>query len=135
MNTKTKMNATLQRYVLIGAGLGLYFGYFFRFPRDPNFAYVLVLALFVTFVMFVVRLLGLVSAFQRFKFFQLYRMTFGEILRQVPINFLQYGAILGALEARHVVHAAGGRVGTIVFMTVLGTFAGVWYWWRSPDKK
>ena len=135
MNTKSKMNATMQRYILIGAGLGLYFGYFFRFPRDPNFAYVFALALVVTIVMFIVRVLGLIPAFQRFKFYQINPMTFGEILRQIPINFLQYLAILAALEARHIVHDVGGRFGTSIFMTVLGALSGIWYWWRNLESK
>lgn len=136
MNMKAKMNTTtLQRYILIGASLGLYFGYFFRPQRDPNFAYALALAVIVTIGMFALRVLGMVPLFQRVKFLQASSMSFGDALRQVPINLIQYTAILAALELRHYAHDMGGWIATSILMTFLGALSGVWYWWRNPENK
>lgn len=123
MKTKTKMNAELQRHILMGAGLGLYFGMFFRPAREPNFLFALGLALLVTFVMFVVRL-GRKD-----------RPGFAVAIREVPLNFLQYSLILVALEARHFAHEAGGRLATSILMTIMGAFTGALYWWKSSSKK
>ena len=106
----------------MGAGLGLYFGLFFRPAREPSFLFAIGLAILVTFVMFLIRLI------------RKDRPGFAVAFREVPLNLLQYTIILIALEARHFAHDAGGRVATSILMTIMGSITGALYWWKSGKK-
>ena len=125
MNTKSKKNGmqySLQRYIWIGAGLGLYFGLFFRPSREPSLLIALGLSLVITIVMFLIRL------------FQRDRLPFQEILKEVPINFLQYLLILAVLEGRHLAWEMGGRTATTILTTLMGMVTGALVFWKSNGK-
>ncbi len=51
----TKEQLLYQRYVLVGAALGLYFGIFFRPAREPSFIAAVVLSLMATAVTLLIR--------------------------------------------------------------------------------
>ena len=120
---KSVMKANLHRHIMVGAALGLYFGMFFRPARDPNFLFAAGLALLVTFVMFLVRL------------FQKNRPPVKSLLREAPLNLLQYFLILAALEGRHYAYDLGGRVATSILMTCMGAVTGALIYWKSHGKK
>ena len=123
MKAKSTIKSDLQRHLLIGAGLGLYFGWFFIPQREPSIIYPFVVAIMVTVEMFLVRL------------YQRGRAEIGTCLREAPVNLLQYFVLLLALEARHYAHDAGGRVWTAIFMIILGSGMGALYWWKNRAKE
>ena len=106
----------------MGAGLGLYFGLFFRPAREPSLMIALGLSAVITVVMFVIRL------------FQRDRLPFQDILKEVPINFLQYLLILAVLEGRHLAWDLGGRVATTILTTLMGIVTGALVYWKSFGK-
>lgn len=116
------MEYSLQRYILMGAGLGLYFGLFFRPSREPSLLIALGLSIVITVVMFVIRL------------FQKNKLPFQEILKEVPINFLQYLLILAVLEGRHLAWDYGGRTATTILTTLMGMTTGALVFWKSNGK-
>ena len=122
MKSNSKSNLVehnLQRHVLIGAGLGLYFGLFFRPAREPSLLIVLGLSVLITVVMFIIRL------------FQKERPPMPVILKEVPLNFLQYLLILVVFEGRHLAWDYGGRVATTIFTTIMGIVTGALIYWKG----
>lgn len=123
MTTKAAMNskggATIWRYVLTGAGLGLYFGLFFRPLREPS----LLLAVLLSVLAAVVTVA-----------FQMVRERRGPDRALVGRFFLTWGAFalgLAVLELRHVAYDVGGKAAVTVMTTAAGMLAGVWYWRRQ----
>ncbi|WP_420642099.1 hypothetical protein [Candidatus Leptofilum sp.] len=109
-----KNRKLLQQYVLVGGGLGLYFGWFFRPVREPNFAVAVALALLATAVLTTISLL------------KKNRPPVGELGRTAVITFFKFGVILALLEVRHYVYDFGGRWLVMLFTTVLGAIGGWW---------
>ena len=99
----------MRQYILTGAGLGLYFGWFFRPVREPNFMVALGLSLFITLVMTLIRL---------------WRSDRAQLLQRAGITFVQYLLVLAVLEARHFAFDAGGRFGVIALTTIFGALGG-----------
>ena len=121
-----------QRFVGIGAALGLYLGWFFRPAREPN----LVFGVFIGVVIAVALLL--LPSFLNFLALAYPSLKsnappFMERLKQFPINVVQYILIMMAVEGRHYALAWGGRVAVLVMMTALGALFG--YWWMIRKDK
>lgn len=111
---KKKPSLALQ-YGLTGAGLGLYLGYFFRPMRNPSLQVALSLAIGAALVMMLVRL------------FRKPRLAPVALARYGGVQFLRFGLLMLVLEGRHVVLAFGGRPAVLLFTTVAGVLAGLWY--------
>ena len=108
----------LRQYVLAGAGLGLYFGLFFRPAREPNFAVGVALALLATAVFIVPALL------------KKDRPPLGDLGRTAVTTFIKFAFILALLESRHYVYDLGGKWLVTIFTTLLGADAG---WWLAQS--
>ena len=111
-------SALLQQYLLVGGGLGLYFGLFFRPLREPNFAVAIALALLATAVFTIPTLL------------KKERPTMEAWGKTAVTTFIKFGLILALLEARHYVHDLGGKWLVAIFTTLLGAAGG---WWLAQS--
>lgn len=113
---------SLIRYLLTGAGLGLYFGLFFTPAREPN--------LLTPF------LLGTAGALV------MTLLTLRRPEARAPRVLARYalGAWLGltlallVLEGRHPVYDAAGKAGVALFTTAAGAGAGAWYAHRAGEE-
>jgi len=110
-----KWQALLQRYVLAGAAIGFYFGYFFRPVREPNLLTIIGLSA----VIVVVTLL-------------LKRPPLANVPKLALYTFIKYGVLLAVLEGRHIVYEIGGRWATVALTGIMGALAGVWF---AYDKR
>ena len=119
---KAAAKANLQKHIMVGAGLGLYFGMFFRPAREPSFLIVIGLTLLVTLVMFLVRMVPKT------------RPPVSEAIREIPLNLLQYFIILAALEGRHFAYDIGGRIATSILSTAMGAVTGALIYWKGRGK-
>lgn len=104
-----------QRYIWIGAALGLYFGLFFRPLREPSLAFVVGLSLAAAFVTVIIRVI-------RAKSFIL--QTF---VRDMALTWAQFAFFLAMLEGRHLAFAWGGRAAAAALGLVMGAISGLWY--------
>ena len=105
----------LSRYLWIGAGLGIYFGYVFRPQSEMDY-------------FFMLRLAGIVTiAMMLFKFIPRSRPPFSQLVPFAIKSYITYAVILIALETRHLAFAYGGRIAVIVLMTITGMLGGLWY--------
>lgn len=120
-NNKGRGTDSLRGHVLVGAGLGLYFGWFFRPSDEPSFTSVIFLSVLITLVYMV---WGLYRARKA-------GTPLGAVLRGVPLNFVLYMAALSVLYARHWALEWGGRVAVMGMTTVMGALAGAWYGYRG----
>lgn len=112
--------ALLRQYLLVGGGLGLYFGLFFRPLREPNFALAVALALLATAVFNIPTLL------------KKDRPTLSVWGKTAVTTFLKFALILALLEVRHYVYDLGGRWLVAAFTTLLGAAGG---WWLAQTEK
>lgn len=108
----------LRQYIWAGAGLGLYFGLFFRPVREANFAVAVALALLATAVTIVIALL------------KKDRLPLRELGRTAVTTFIKFALVLAMLEGRHYVYDLGGKWLVAVFTTLLGAGAG---WWLAQS--
>ncbi|MBK8902758.1 MAG: hypothetical protein IPM53_16330 [Anaerolineaceae bacterium] len=108
------------QYILVGAGLGLYFGLFFRPLREPNFLAAVALALLAAAA---VTILGLLKKA---------RPTLPELGKTAVTNFIKFALVLALLEGRHYAFDLGGKWLVTAFTTVLGGLAG---WWLAQSDK
>lgn len=113
----------LQRAVITGAGLGLYFGLFFRPVREPNLLTALGLGLIGAMVM---TLLNLRRKEGR---------TPKALARYALGAWLVLTLTLLALEGRHPVHDAAGKIGVTLYTTVAGAIAGALYARRQSENE
>ena len=104
----------LRQYILAGAGLGLYFGLFFRPMREANFAVAVALALLATAVTSGLTLL------------KKDRPPLTEVGKTAVTTFIKFALILALLEGRHYVYDLGGKWLVAAFTTLLGAGAGWW---------
>ena len=111
MEDRKVMSQTMRQYILTGAGLGLYFGWFFRPMREPSFTIVFGLSLFIALVMTAIRF---------------FRGQREQLLRRALSSYVRYIIVLGVLEGRHLAFDAGGRVAVIGMTVVLGALMGAW---------
>ena len=116
-------SALLQQYLLVGGGLGLYFGLFFRPLREPNFAVAMALALLATAVFTIPPLL------------KKDRPTMEAWGKTAVTTFIKFGLILSLLETRHYVHDLGGKWLVALFTTLLGVAGGWWLAQSDTNKR
>lgn len=107
------------RYLLTGAGLGLYFGLFFQPVREPSLMMALILgtggALLLT-------LLNLRKPEAR---------ALGPTLRYGLGAWAALTLTLLVLEGRHIAYGVAGKLGATLFTTAAGALAGYIYGRRS----
>lgn len=119
----TKKQLLYQRYVLVGAAIGLYFGIFFRPEREPSFVTAFILSLMATAVTLLIR------AFQKKPLFS---------LRRIGVIYILYTLMILSFEARHLAFDYAGRFGVIAFGVLVGGIVGYGYGWhklsRAPDE-
>lgn len=111
MLNKAMDNPKLRQYILTGAGIGLYFGWFFRPMRDPSLYTVVGLSLVITVVMTLLRL---------------YRGERKRLIQSAGATFVQFALVIAMLEARHFAFDFGGRFAVIIFTTIMGAVSGYW---------
>lgn len=102
----------IQRYVLIGAGLGLYYGIFYK-PSDvaPDYGIAIVLSIFAALITVVMR-------------FWKKKEPFSVIVKSYFEMLLLYSVFLLMLAARSLVEQLGGKYGVMLFTTLTGMFLG-----------
>ena len=110
----------VSQFILVGAGLGLYFGLFFRPLREPNFLVAVALALLAAGTMTILRLL------------KKDRPSLPELGKTAVTTFIKFAMILALLESRHYAYDLGGRWLVTAFTTVMG---GVGGWWMGQGDK
>jgi hypothetical protein len=102
----------MQRYILIGAGIGLYYGLFYRSSgTDPDYGIAILLSIFAALITIIIR-------------FWKKRLPFSVIVKNYFEMLLLYSVFLLTLAGRHLAEQIGGRVGVTVFTTLTGTFLG-----------
>lgn len=112
-----------QRYLLTGAGLGLYFGLFFRPLREaPSLGLVLGLSLLSAFLM---TLLQLRNPEQR---------SLPRLLTYGLSTWVAFAFALAVLEGRHLAYEIGGRAATAAFTTLSGAIGGLVYASRKGSQ-
>lgn len=111
MKKASEQQLKVQRYVLTGMGLGLYFGWFFRPVREPSLWTPIILAAGVTFVMTLLRL---------------WREGREGLQLFVVTIFLRTALGIALLELRHVAYDFGGRSAVIILTVIGGALIGYW---------
>lgn len=113
---------SLNRYILTGAAIGLYFGLFFRPLREADYGYALLLAVVVAVV-----LTALHSWRNR------------PSLRTVPmyfaLTFIKAALVLLLLEGRHLAFDWGGKTAVTIFTTVMGAASGLWFAYEEKRRR
>ncbi len=102
----------MQRYILIGAAIGLYYGIFYR-PSDtsPDYGIAIILSILAALVTVVVRFWGK-------------KEPFPNLVRSFLGTFAFYAVILLTLAIRKVAEQIGGRIGLTVVTTLIGIGLG-----------
>jgi len=118
------LDSNLRKHLLVGAGLGFYWGYTFRpsIAREPSLFVIFGFSILVTVVMFGLRL------------FQKDRPELGVMMKELPMTFLKSVLIFAALEGRHFVWDIGGRALTTAYSAVMGIVAGALIYWKGDSK-
>ena len=111
-----KQRANIWRYVLTGAGLGLYFGFLFRPVREPSLLLAIGLSFLAALVTIVIHMIR-----QRKLFTRALLVRFFKIWGQVMLGLV-------VLELRHPVYDLGGKAAVTVMTTAVGVLVGLWYW-------
>lgn len=119
--TKATPTFSIWRPILTGASIGLYFGWFFRPVREPNFFIAIFLSLLIS---------SLLTAWTIFRRKQ-YEQTIGQIVRNFPLLVLKYALVLAVLEARHFAFDWGGRAAVIALTMLMGALFGLWFFKMS----
>lgn len=113
--TKQDRAELLRRYALVGAGLGIYFGFFFRPVREPSLVVVVGLSLLIAAVMTGIKLA------------RGERLSPLQLLKDAGITFAKYALVLTILEGRHLAYDFGGRWAVTAMTTVMGALTGLWW--------
>jgi hypothetical protein len=102
----------MQRSILIGAAIGLYYGIFYK-PSDvdPDYGIAIVLSIFAALITVVVR-------------FWKKKQPFSVIIKNYFEMFLLYSVFLLTLAARHLAEQLGGRFVVMLFTTLTGICMG-----------
>lgn len=116
MKTGTKKDpvviGTIQRYVLIGAGIGLYYGLFYQpSGTDPDYGIAIILSLLAAAVTVAIR-------------FWKKKPTFALLIRSYLETFLFYAVLLLTLAVRHLAQQLGGKLGVTLVTTLVGMGMG-----------
>lgn len=118
---ETKPMSLMRQYVLTGAGLGLYFGWFFRPVREPSLLVVLGLSALAALVTMLFQLRGPE------------RPSLQQWLVGLAKSYGRFVLALAILEGRHLAYDWGGRWAVIAVTTILGALAGAW-WARDKER-
>ena len=114
--SQKEATASMQRYILTGAALGLYFGLFFRPVREgPSLVVIVGLSLLSALLM---TLLRLRHPEERDP---------GKLLRYGLRTWMTFALFLAMLEGRHFAYDLGGRLAVTLFTTISGAGLGLWY--------
>ena len=98
----------VQRYVLVGGALGLYYGLFYRSTdAAPDYGIAIVLAVLAAVVTVIVR-------------FWKKKQPLAAIAKSFFWTFLFYAVLLLALAVRTLAEQIGGRVGLTIATTLIG---------------
>ena len=116
MKTKERKDpitiGTIQRYVLIGAAIGLYYGLFYQpSATDPDYGIAIILSLVAAAVTVAIR-------------FWKKKAPFSIILKSFVETFLFYSVLLLTLAVRQFAQQVGGRFGVILVTTLVGIGMG-----------
>ena len=110
---------TIQRYVLIGAALGLYYGLFYKpASTPPDYGIAVVLSVLAAVVTVAVR-------------FWKKKAPFSQLLRSFLETFLFYLVLLLTLAVRQVAEQAGGKLAVTLVTTLVGMGMGYFLAIRS----
>ena len=103
---------TIQRYVLIGAALGLYYGLFYK-PSNtpPDYGIAIVLSILAAVLTVAVR-------------FWKKKAPLPQLLKSFLETFLFYLVLLLTLAVRQVAEQAGGKVAVTLVTTLVGMGMG-----------
>ncbi len=102
----------MQRYILIGAGIGLYYGIFYKSSgTDPDYGIAIVLSILAALLTTVIR-------------FWRKKEPFSVVIKYYFEMLLLYSVFLLSLAVRHLAEQIGGRFAVAVFTTLTGTFLG-----------
>jgi hypothetical protein len=113
----TQKQLHFQRYVLIGGGLGLYFGLFFRPISGPDYSTPFYMGLLAALITILIR----------------YRQEFpplARLLKEIGEVFVVYVGFLEILALRHLALELGGK-GAVAFMTTAAGMALGYFYARS----
>lgn len=103
---------TIQRYVLIGAALGLYYGIFYRpSGTPPDYGIAILLSILAAAVTVAVR-------------FWKKKPSLGTLVRNFFETFLFYAVLLLALAFRQLAEQIGGRFGVTLLTMLVGIGMG-----------
>jgi hypothetical protein len=127
MKTSTKKDpvviGTIQRYVLIGAAIGLYYGLFYRpSGTDPDYGIALILSVVAAAVTVAVRLWKK-------------KPTFTTLIKGYLETFLFYLVLLLTLAVRQLAEQIGGRLGLTLVTTLVGIGMGYFMAIRKPSPQ
>lgn len=104
----------LGRYLLTGAGIGLYFGYFFRPVRETSLFAPVILGAIAALVMVAIK-----------------RPGWSNAPGLAASTFVKFTFIFAILEARHLAYDWGGKLPTIIMTTAMGLLTGLWFAYES----
>ena len=103
---------TIQRYVLIGAALGLYYGLFYKpSGTPPDYGIAVILSILAAAVTVTVR-------------FWKKRPPFATLMKNFLETFLFYLVLLLTLAVRQVAEQVGGKLGVTLVTTLVGMGMG-----------
>jgi hypothetical protein len=116
MKTSTKKDpiviGTIQRYVLIGAAIGLYYGLFYQpSGTDPDYGIAFILSLLAAAVTVAVR-------------FWKKKASFPTLVKSYFETFLFYLVLLLTLAVRQLAQQIAGKFGVTVVTTLVGMGMG-----------
>jgi len=107
---ESKWPAITQRYIMTGAAIGLYFGYFFRPAREPSLLFIFGLSVVIVAVTLLLK-----------------RPPLADIPKIAMTTFLKYSLLLAVLEGRHLFYDWGGRWATMAMTGAMGALTGLWF--------
>lgn len=127
VKTSTKKDpvviGTIQRYVLIGAGIGLYYGLFYRpSGTDPDYGIAVILSVVAAAVTVAVR-------------FWKKKPSFTTLIKGYLETFLFYLVLLLTLAVRQLAEQIGGRLGLTLVTTLVGIGMGYFMAIRKPSPQ
>ena len=116
MKTNTKKDpvviGTIQRYVLIGAAIGLYYGLFYRpSSTPPDYGIAIVLSILAAAVTVVIR-------------FWKKKASFSSLLKSYIETVLFYLVLLLTLAFRQLAQEVAGKLGVSLVTTLVGIGMG-----------
>ncbi|MDP2964815.1 MAG: hypothetical protein Q8N39_02115 [Pelolinea sp.] len=114
MTTKKSASAIgeMQRYILIGAAIGLYYGIFYKpSGTDPDYGIAIILGILAALITVAVR-------------FWKKKQPFSIIIKNYFETLLFYSVFLLTLAARQLAEQIGGRFAVVLVTTLTGICLG-----------